>query len=39
MVWRGVALKGKVTIKSSSKLEIPDGAVLENRDINGPEDI
>ncbi|GAB2256906.1 hypothetical protein Droror1_Dr00022965 [Drosera rotundifolia] len=40
-VWfgAGVALKGKVTIKSSSKLEIPDGAVLENKDINGPEDI
>ncbi|KAL9248804.1 UTP--glucose-1-phosphate uridylyltransferase-like protein [Drosera capensis] len=32
-VWfgRGVALKGKVTIKSSLKLEIPDGAVLENK--------
>ncbi|KAL9266975.1 UTP--glucose-1-phosphate uridylyltransferase-like protein [Drosera capensis] len=34
-------LKGKVTIsaKSGSKLEIPDGAVLENKEINGPEDI
>jgi len=42
-VWFGanIVLKGKVTItaKSGSKLEIPDGAVLENKDINGPEDI
>lgn len=42
-VWFGanVVLKGKVTItaKSGVKLEIPDGAVLENKDINGPEDL
>ncbi|KAL9261761.1 UTP--glucose-1-phosphate uridylyltransferase-like protein [Drosera capensis] len=42
-VWfgSGVVLKGKVTIsaKYGSKLEIPDGAVLENKEINGPEDI
>ncbi|GAB2218849.1 hypothetical protein Droror1_Dr00002081 [Drosera rotundifolia] len=42
-VWfgSGVVLKGKVTIsaKSGSKLEIPEGAVLENKEINGPEDI
>uniref|UniRef100_A0A0D9XGG0 UTP--glucose-1-phosphate uridylyltransferase n=1 Tax=Leersia perrieri TaxID=77586 RepID=A0A0D9XGG0_9ORYZ len=37
----GITLKGKVTItaKSGVKLEIPDGAVLENKDINGPEDL
>lgn len=42
-VWfgAGVVLKGKVTItaKSGVKLEIPDKAVLENKDINGPEDL
>lgn len=42
-VWFGanITLKGKVTIaaKSGEKLEIPDGAVLENKDINGPEDM
>lgn len=36
-----VILKGKVSIvaKSDVKLEIPDGAVIENKDINGPEDL
>nr|CAB3445322.1 unnamed protein product [Digitaria exilis] len=42
-VWFGsnIVLKGKVTIaaKSGVKLEIPDGAVIENKDINGPEDL
>ena len=42
-VWfgAGVVLKGKVTItaRSGVKLEIPDKAVLENKDINGPEDL
>nr|AAB71613.1 UDP-glucose pyrophosphorylase [Solanum tuberosum] len=42
-VWfgSGVTLKGKVTVaaKSGVKLEIPDGAVIANKDINGPEDI
>lgn len=42
-VWfgSGVTLKGKVTIaaKSGVKLEIPDGAVIADKDINGPEDI
>ncbi|XP_031391467.1 UTP--glucose-1-phosphate uridylyltransferase [Punica granatum] len=42
-VWFGanVTLKGKVTIsaKPGVKLEIPDGAILENKEINGPEDI
>lgn len=42
-VWfgAGITLKGKVTItaKSGSKLEIPDGAVLANKDVNGSEDI
>ncbi|XP_066397686.1 UTP--glucose-1-phosphate uridylyltransferase-like isoform X3 [Miscanthus floridulus] len=42
-VWfgSGITLKGKVTItaKSGAKLEIPDGAVLENKDVNGPEDL
>ncbi|KAM1012024.1 hypothetical protein ACFX2I_047233 [Malus domestica] len=42
-VWfgAGVALKGKVTItaKSGVKLEIPDNAVIANKDINGPEDL
>lgn len=42
-VWFGasVILKGKVSIvaKSDVKLEIPDGAVIENKDINGPEDL
>ncbi|KAL4353498.1 hypothetical protein GQ457_06G026300 [Hibiscus cannabinus] len=42
-VWfgAGIVLKGKVTIaaKLGVKLEIPDGAVIENKEINGPEDI
>ncbi|CAI9777679.1 unnamed protein product [Fraxinus pennsylvanica] len=42
-VWfgSGIALKGKVTIaaKPGVKLEIPDGAVIANKEINGPEDI
>ncbi|KAJ8460277.1 hypothetical protein OPV22_033203 [Ensete ventricosum] len=42
-VWfgEGVVLKGNVSItaKSGVKLEISDGAVLENKVINGPEDI
>ncbi|XP_031275884.1 UTP--glucose-1-phosphate uridylyltransferase isoform X1 [Pistacia vera] len=42
-VWFGanITLKGKVTIeaKPGVKLEIPDGAVLENKEINGPEDL
>lgn len=42
-VWfgAGVVLKGKVVIdaKPGVKLEIPDGAVLANKDIHGPEDI
>ncbi|KAJ8444172.1 hypothetical protein Cgig2_030992 [Carnegiea gigantea] len=42
-VWfgAGVILKGKVTVdaKPGLKLEIPDGAVIENKEINGPEDL
>ncbi|XP_021888036.1 UTP--glucose-1-phosphate uridylyltransferase [Carica papaya] len=42
-VWFGanIILKGKVTIaaKSGVKLEIPDGAVIQNKEINGPEDL
>ncbi|XP_021299203.1 UTP--glucose-1-phosphate uridylyltransferase [Herrania umbratica] len=42
-VWfgTGIILKGKVciTAKPGVKLEIPDGAVIENKEINGPEDI
>lgn len=42
-VWfgAGVILKGRVSIvaKPGLKLEIPDGAVLENKDINDPSDI
>ncbi|KHF98696.1 UTP--glucose-1-phosphate uridylyltransferase [Gossypium arboreum] len=42
-VWfgAGIVLKGKVSIaaKPGVKLEIPDGAVIENKEINGPEDI
>ncbi|CAK9143451.1 unnamed protein product [Ilex paraguariensis] len=42
-VWFGsdIILKGKVTIaaKPGVKLEIPDGTVLENKEIHGPEDI
>ncbi|KAJ6809870.1 UTP--glucose-1-phosphate uridylyltransferase [Iris pallida] len=42
-VWFGsnVVLKGNViiTAKEGTKLEIPDGAVLENKVINGPGDI
>ncbi|XP_047335236.1 UTP--glucose-1-phosphate uridylyltransferase [Impatiens glandulifera] len=37
----GVTVKGKVVIaaKSGVKLEIPDGAVIVDKEINGPEDI
>ncbi|KAE9598838.1 UTP--glucose-1-phosphate uridylyltransferase [Lupinus albus] len=37
----GVTLKGKVSIvaKPGAKLEIPDGAVIANKEINGPEDL
>ncbi|KAJ1694565.1 hypothetical protein LUZ63_011263 [Rhynchospora breviuscula] len=41
-VWfgAGIILKGKVTITAKAgKLEIPDGAVIENKDINSPEDL
>ncbi|XP_042414148.1 UTP--glucose-1-phosphate uridylyltransferase-like [Zingiber officinale] len=42
-VWfgAGITLKGNVAIaaKSGVKLQIPDGAVLENKVINGPEDL
>ncbi|XP_010247457.1 PREDICTED: UTP--glucose-1-phosphate uridylyltransferase-like [Nelumbo nucifera] len=42
-VWFGanITLKGNVTIdaKPGEKLEIPDGVVLENKVINGPQDI
>ncbi|XP_068639275.1 UTP--glucose-1-phosphate uridylyltransferase isoform X2 [Aristolochia californica] len=42
-VWFGanITLKGNVTIaaKSGVKLEIPDGVVLENKVINGPDDL
>ncbi|XP_059649032.1 UTP--glucose-1-phosphate uridylyltransferase-like isoform X2 [Cornus florida] len=42
-VWfgAGVTLKGKVTIvaKPGIKLEIPDGVVLENKEISDPGDI
>ncbi|KAL6528920.1 UTP--glucose-1-phosphate uridylyltransferase [Orobanche minor] len=42
-VWfgAGITLKGKVTIaaKSGVKLEIPDGTVIVDKEINGPEDI
>ncbi|CAB4269294.1 unnamed protein product [Prunus armeniaca] len=42
-VWfgAGITLKGRVTIaaKPGMKLEIPDGVVIENKDINGPSDI
>ncbi|KAL5721730.1 UTP--glucose-1-phosphate uridylyltransferase [Ranunculus cassubicifolius] len=42
-VWFGanVTLKGDVTIsaKPGANIEIPDGAVLANKVINGPEDI
>ncbi|KAI5648185.1 hypothetical protein M9H77_34190 [Catharanthus roseus] len=42
-VWfgAGITLKGKVTVtaKSGAKIEIPDGVVIANKDINGPEDI
>lgn len=42
-VWfgAGITLKGKVTIvaKPGMKLEIPDGVVIENKDINDPSDI
>ncbi|KAJ1377376.1 UTP--glucose-1-phosphate uridylyltransferase [Sesbania bispinosa] len=42
-VWfgAGVILKGKVSIvaKPGAKLEIPDGAVIANKEINDPEDL
>ncbi|XP_028768767.1 UTP--glucose-1-phosphate uridylyltransferase [Neltuma alba] len=42
-VWfgAGVTLKGKVSViaKPGVKLEIPDGAVLADKEINGPEDL
>ncbi|KAJ0966769.1 hypothetical protein J5N97_023686 [Dioscorea zingiberensis] len=42
-VWFGanIVLKGKVTItiKTGEKLEIPDGTVLENKDVKGSADI
>uniref|UniRef100_A0A7N0UWV3 UTP--glucose-1-phosphate uridylyltransferase n=1 Tax=Kalanchoe fedtschenkoi TaxID=63787 RepID=A0A7N0UWV3_KALFE len=40
-VWFGanIKLKGKVSIVCKAKLEIPDGAVIENKEINGPEDL
>ncbi|XP_057433258.1 UTP--glucose-1-phosphate uridylyltransferase-like [Lotus japonicus] len=42
-VWfgAGVILKGKVSIvaKPGAKLEIPDGAEIANKEINGPEDL
>ncbi|XP_014505167.1 UTP--glucose-1-phosphate uridylyltransferase [Vigna radiata var. radiata] len=42
-VWfgAGVILKGKVSIvaKPDVKLEIPDGAVIADKEINGPEDL
>nr|Q9LKG7.1 RecName: Full=UTP--glucose-1-phosphate uridylyltransferase; AltName: Full=UDP-glucose pyrophosphorylase; Short=UDPGP; Short=UGPase [Astragalus penduliflorus]AAF86501.1 UDP-glucose pyrophosphorylase [Astragalus membranaceus] len=42
-VWfgTGVILKGKVSIvaKSGVKVEIPDGAVIANKEINGPKDL
>ncbi|XP_042504628.1 UTP--glucose-1-phosphate uridylyltransferase [Macadamia integrifolia] len=42
-VWfgAGITLKGNVTIaaKPGEQLEIPEGVVLENKVINGPEDI
>ncbi|KAH7850266.1 hypothetical protein Vadar_030057 [Vaccinium darrowii] len=42
-VWfgAGITLKGKLVVaaKSGVKLEIPDGAVIANKEINGPADI
>ncbi|XP_077246966.1 UTP--glucose-1-phosphate uridylyltransferase-like [Tasmannia lanceolata] len=42
-VWfgSGITLKGNVSItaKPGAKLQIPDGVVLANKDIKGPEDI
>ena len=42
-VWfgAGVILKGKASIlaKPGVKLEIPDGAVIADKEINGPEDL
>ncbi|XP_057492600.1 UTP--glucose-1-phosphate uridylyltransferase-like [Actinidia eriantha] len=42
-VWFGanITLKGKVVIaaKPGERLEIPNGAVIENKEINGPKDI
>ncbi|XP_072980827.1 UTP--glucose-1-phosphate uridylyltransferase-like [Typha angustifolia] len=41
-VWFGAAIvlkdKTSITAKPGVKLEIPDGAVLENKEINDPED-
>ncbi|KAI9396072.1 hypothetical protein POPTR_004G074602v4 [Populus trichocarpa] len=36
-----IQIEGKVSIvvKSGVKLEIPEGVVLENKEINGPEDL
>ncbi|WRX20789.1 UDPGP family - like 2 [Theobroma cacao] len=41
VVYLDVCFEGKVSIaaKPGVKLEIPDGAVIENKEINGPEDI
>ncbi|CAM8976880.1 unnamed protein product [Rhodiola kirilowii] len=40
-VWFGsnIKLKGKVSIVGNAKLEIPDGAVIENKEINGAEEL
>ncbi|TKW34528.1 hypothetical protein SEVIR_2G312500v4 [Setaria viridis] len=42
-VWfgSGITLKGEVNItaKSGVKLEIPDGVVLDNKDVNDPKDL
>ncbi|KAG5529815.1 hypothetical protein RHGRI_030256 [Rhododendron griersonianum] len=37
----GITLKGKLVVaaKSGVKLEIPDGAVIANKEINGPADV
>ncbi|MCE2055702.1 UTP-glucose-1-phosphate uridylyltransferase [Datura stramonium] len=36
----GITLKGKAIVNANRrKLEIPDGAVIANKDVNGPEDI
>ncbi|CAI9112967.1 OLC1v1013482C1 [Oldenlandia corymbosa var. corymbosa] len=39
-VWFGAGITLKwITAKPGSNLEIPDGVVIANKDINGPEDI